>query len=222
MDDRLIVALDYDLSRSEEIVARLGDSVGFYKLGLSILSARGGVEFAHRLRNQGKKVFQDWKLHDIGAQVHGAVHTISLGGCDLLTVHGEPQVMEAAVASRTGDTKIVAVTVLTTLDVNDLTRIGYADPYSLVVRRVQQAIEAGVDGVVASVKEAANIKLFSPPGFLIVVPGIRPVGSSHNDQKRVGTPGEAIAAGATHIVVGRPITEADDPSAAVAAILGEM
>ena len=227
-DSRLIVALDFDSSdKARALVERLGDAAVFYKVGLTLL-ARDGLSLASELERAGKKVFQDWKLHDIGAQVEGAARSVTAGGCDLLTVHAEPQVMRAAVAGR-GDagTKIVGVTVMTSLSDADLSEMGYGfTAEALVERRVRQAIECGVDGVVASPLEAARVREIADaaarPDFLIVTPGVRPAGSSQDDQQRTATPAGELRAGATHLVVGRPITAAADPKAAAQAILEEM
>ena len=222
-DPRLIVALDHsDSGQARALVERLGDRVSFYKVGLTLLSADGGA-LSRELRGAGKRVFQDWKLHDIGAQVEGAARQIAAGGCDLLTVHAEPQVMDAAVRGRCGDLKVLAVTVLTSLSGEDLREIGYAmSVQELVERRVRQAVQAGCDGVVASPREAAMARQLGGPEFLVVTPGVRPGGTSHDDQVRVASPADAIRAGASHLVVGRPVTAAADPAAAVDAILAEM
>ncbi|MBN8551963.1 MAG: orotidine-5'-phosphate decarboxylase [Caulobacterales bacterium] len=228
-DPRLIVGLDLpSVARAEAMVDQLGEVVSFYKVGLTLLATEGGVTFAHRLRARGKQVFQDWKLHDIGAQVEGAARSIAGGGCDLLTVHAEPQVMMAAVRGRgAADTKILAVTVLTSLSDADLTDIGYAETAAaLVERRVRQALDCGVDGVVSSPHEAARARELAVaagrPEFLIVTPGVRPRGEDVGDQQRVATPADALKAGASHLVVARPVIAAMDPPAAVARILAEM
>jgi orotidine-5'-phosphate decarboxylase len=220
-DPRLIVALDYPtITQASELVGELGDTVSFYKVGLTLLSKPRGVLFAETLREMGKKVFQDWKFHDIGAQVTGAVRSVCETGCDFLTVHAEPQVMHAAVAGRSRGTCILAVTVLTSLNDKDLLDIGYVeDTKTLVMHRVNQAMRAGVDGVVASPHEAAMIRSMVPPEFLIVTPGVRLPDGDHDDQKRFTTPSEALRAGASHLVVGRPITASLDPMAALRAIL---
>lgn len=228
-DSRLIVALDHESSDdARRLVEALDEAVVFYKVGLTLLARGDGAALAHALRAAGKKVFQDWKLHDIGAQVKSAARAVADGGCDLLTVHAEPQVMRAAVEGRgQTDTKILAVTVLTSLDAADLAEIGYAfQPAELVERRVRQALDCGVDGVVASPQEAARVaeivQEYGRRDFLIVTPGVRPEGAALGDQRRVATPAAALKAGSTHLVVGRPITEAEDPKAAAQAILKEM
>ena len=223
-DPRLIVALDEpDLAAARKLIGELGDTVSFYKVGLTLLG-QGGLELAHDLRAAGKHVFQDWKLHDIGAQVEGAARAVCSGGCDLLTVHAEPQVMKAAVKGR-GDaaTKIIGVTVLTSLQQGDLDDMGYGLELSdLVRRRVDQAVECGLDGVVSSPHEAEMIRALVPPEFLIVTPGVRPEGSDVNDQQRIATPQQAFLNGASHVVVGRPITRAPDPRVAAQAILAAI
>ena len=222
-DSRLIVGLDLpSLDAARAMVDRLGETVTFYKIGLTLLARPGGVAFAHELRARGKAVFQDWKLHDIGAQVEGAARAVAEGGCDLLTVHAEPQVMRGAVKGRDAsgaNTKLLAVTVLTSLSDLDLADIGYGfSATDLVERRVRQALDCGVDGVVSSPLEAARVR----PDFLIVTPGVRPAGADKGDQQRVATPVEALRAGATHLVVARPVVSAADPVQAAAAIIAEM
>lgn len=224
-DPRLIVALDYaDSDDARRLIELLDERVAFYKVGLTLLARGDGVALAHALKAAGKSVFQDWKLHDIGAQVEGAAAAIAEGGADLLTVHAEPQVMRAAVKGRGSlSTKVVGVTVLTSLTDEDLSEIGYAaGAAELVERRARQALACGLDGVVASPMEAARIREIAGPDFLIVTPGVRPAGASMNDQARAATPRAALQAGASHLVIGRPITAADAPRAAADAILEEM
>jgi len=228
-DPRLIVGLDLPtVDAAKAMVERLGEAVSFYKVGLTLLATPGGVAFAQGLRRSGKQVFQDWKLHDIGAQVEGAARSVAEGGCDLLTVHAEPQVMTAAVKGRGGaDTRILAVTVLTSLSDADLIAIGYGETAaSLVERRVRQALDCGVDGVVSSPHEAALARELATaagrPAFLVVTPGVRPVGADAGDQQRIATPAEALEAGASHLVVARPVVAAADPAAAAAAIVADM
>ncbi|MDQ8028566.1 MAG: orotidine-5'-phosphate decarboxylase [Brevundimonas sp.] len=227
-DSRLIVGLDLpSLDAARAMVERLEGTVTAYKIGLTLLARPGGVAFAHELKAAGKMVFQDWKLHDIGAQVEGAAHAVAEGGCDLLTVHAEPQVMKGAVKGRdaagTG-TKLLAVTVMTSLSDADLTDIGYGYTASdLVERRVRQALECGVDGVVSSPLEAGRVREIAieagRPDFLIVTPGVRPEGADKGDQQRVATPRAAIEAGATHLVVARPVVGAENPLRAASAII---
>lgn len=228
-DPRLIVGLDLpSIEEARALVQRIGAGVESYKVGLTLLARPGGVAFAHELRAMGKLVFQDWKLHDIGAQVEGAARSVAEGGCDLLTVHAEPQVMRAAVKGRGGHaTKILAVTVMTSLSDEDLREIGYsAKAADLVEARVRQALECGVDGVVSSPLEAARVRQIAleagRPDFLIVTPGVRPAGGDLGDQQRVATPAAALQAGATHLVVARPVIAAGDPVTAAAQIAAEM
>jgi orotidine-5'-phosphate decarboxylase len=223
-DPRLIVALDEPtVGAALAMVERLGDHVSFYKIGLTLLG-QGGLELTKGLEARGKAVFQDWKLHDIGAQVEGAARAISQGACDLLTVHAEPQVMKAAVLGRGAHkTKLLGVTVMTSLSQADLDEMGYGMVLSdLVKRRVDQAVDAGLDGVVASPHEAQMIRARVPDHFLIVTPGVRPLWSSANDQQRIATPSQALSNGASHLVIGRPITHAPDPVVAIKAILSEL
>jgi orotidine-5'-phosphate decarboxylase len=225
-DPRLIVALDLPTrADAENMIERLGESVSVYKIGLQLL-ATDGMALARDLRIRGRKVFADWKLHDIGATVEKATAAIAATrSCDLLTVHGEPQVMQAAVRGRGGarEMKILAVTVLTSLNEDDLVQLGYGlGVTDLVERRIRQAIDAGVDGVVASPREAAMARRIGGPGFLVVNPGVRPAWARTDDQARAATPAEALAAGASHLVCGRPITTANDPKAAAQAIVAEI
>lgn len=225
-DPRLIVALDLPTrAEAEGLVETLGDSVGFYKVGLQLL-ATGGMEMARDLKARGRQVFLDWKLHDIGATVEKATAAIvGSGACDLLTVHAHPQVLEAAVRGRGGDrnARILGVTVLTSLNGQDLAAMGYGmGVEALVERRIRQVIDAGADGVVASPHEAPIARRIGGPDFLVVTPGIRPAGAAMNDQARAATPADALANGASHLVVGRPITAATDPRAAALAVSREM
>ena len=223
-DPRCFVALDLpSVNEAEAMVERLGDAVESYKIGLQLLPI-GGVEFGQRLKAMGKNVFYDFKFHDIGATVEKATRSIASLQADLLTVHARPDVMRAAVKGRgTSSLKILGVTVLTSLDQNALKAIGYNDnAESLVMRRVEQALEAGIDGVVSSPLEAAAIRAFVPEHFLVVTPGVRPKGADVGDQIRVATPASALKSGATHLVIGRPITQAKDPRAAAQRIAAEM
>jgi len=224
-DDRLIVALDVPTrAEAEALVERLGDSVSFYKIGLQLLATEG-MAMARDLKARGRNVFADWKLHDIGATVEKATAALAhAGACDFLTVHAEPQVLAAARRGR-GDApmKLLGVTVLTSLNGQDLGEIGYAVPLEVLVeRRVRQAIDAGADGVVSSPHEAHIARRVGGPDFLVVTPSVRPVGAPADDQARSATPTEAITNGASHIVIGRPITASADPRAAARAIVDEM
>jgi len=224
--DALIVALDAPDALSGEAMAdRLGDAVGFYKIGLGMLTG-GGLALAMELKARGKRVFLDMKLFDIANTVEAATRGLARFDLDFLTVHGDPHVVAAAVKGR-GDaaTRILAVTVLTSLDRADLDAgmIVAGDPAVIVVERARRAFAAGADGVIASPREAAAIRaLPQARGRLIVTPGVRPAGAAPGDQKRVATPAEAIRAGADHVVIGRPITQAADPAAAARAILAEI
>jgi len=223
-DPRLIVPLDLpDLDQARAMVEALGEAVSFYKVGLELF-ASGGMTLARDLKAQGKQVFLDWKLHDIGTTVQRSAAVLADSGCDLLTVHGEPQVMAAAVRGRgRSSLKILAVTVLTSLSDEDLAEMGYSEnARTLVERRIHQAVAAGCDGVVASPHEAQLARAIGGPDFLVVTPGVRPDWSAKNDQARAATPAQALAAGASHIVCGRPITGANDPQAAALRIVAEM
>lgn len=223
-DPRLFVALDLpSVAEAEAMVETLGDAVESYKIGLQLLPI-GGVEFGQRLKTMGKNVFYDFKLHDIGATVEKATRSIAGLGADLLTVHARPDVMRSAVTGKgQSSLKVLGVTVLTSLDQQALEDIGYNDnAESLVMRRVQQALDAGIDGVVSSPLEAAAIRANVPDSFLVVTPGVRPAGAEKGDQKRIATPSFALSSGASHLVIGRPITQADDPRAAALKICEEI
>ena len=222
--DRLIVALDLpSVAAAEAMVARLGESVTFYKVGLELIYS-GGLPFAERLIRQGKKLFLDTKLLDIDNTVAGAVRSIATLGATFVTVHAYPKAMRAAVAARgNAPLKFLAVTVLTSMDDADLAAAGYSGTVSaLVARRAADARAAGIDGIVASPAEAAAIRKIVGPGVAIVTPGVRPAGSAAGDQKRVATPAAAIHAGADYLVVGRPVTEAAEPRRAAEAIVTEI
>jgi len=228
-DTRMIVALDEpDIASARRLIRTLGDSVSFYKIGLTLLAQNGpdgsGLGLCDELAAQGKLIFQDWKLHDIGAQVEGAARAVTSGACNLLTVHAEPQVMKAAIAGRANpDCRIIGVTVMTSLTQGDLDEMGYGLLLTdLILRRVDQAVDCGLDGVVASPQEAELIRTRVPKDFLIVTPGVRPVGADLNDQQRVATPQEALLSGASHVVVGRPISRAPDPLQAAQDILAAL
>lgn len=223
-DSRLIVALDLPTTDAAwSLVESVGDTVSFYKIGLQLFPV-GGMDLCHRIKAAGKQVFLDFKLHDIPATVEKATRSITTGGADLLTIHAEPAVMRAAVAGREGsDLKLLGVTVMTCYDDEMLAEMGYAfGARDLVLRRVEQSLEAGVDGVVASAHEAREIRQRFGDDLLIVTPGIRPAGADIGDQKRVSTPASALADGASHLVVGRPVNAAADPEAAASAIVAEM
>lgn len=226
-DDRLIVALDVPNALAGlELAQKIGDPVGFYKIGLGMLTG-GGLALARELIDEmDKRIFLDLKLFDIGNTVEAAVRGLAHYGLDFLTVHGDPHVVRAAGEGKgTSDTKILAVTILTSMDRTDLDSmmIVPGDVQELVVERARRAMEAGADGVIASPQEAALIRaLPEAKGKLIVTPGVRPAGAALDDQKRVMTPNEAIKAGADHIVVGRPVNAAADPKGAAEAILADL
>ncbi|HZQ14199.1 MAG TPA: orotidine-5'-phosphate decarboxylase [Pseudolabrys sp.] len=222
--ERLIVALDLpSVQAAERMVARLGDSVVFYKIGYQLAFA-GGLPFAAGLIAAGKQVFLDLKLHDIGNTVEKGVESVAQMGATFLTVHGYPQTMKAAVNGRRNSSlRILAVTVLTSYDDADLAAAGYdMSVPELAAARAQQARDIGVDGLVCSAEEAAALRGIAGPGMVLVTPGIRPAGSASGDQKRVMTPALAIEAGADYLVVGRPIVEAADPKKAADAIVAEI
>ncbi|MEE9273577.1 MAG: orotidine-5'-phosphate decarboxylase [Robiginitomaculum sp.] len=224
-DPRLYVALDVpSIEEARVLVNRLGDSVCCYKIGLQLLPL-GGVEFGRELKAQGKNVFFDFKLHDIGATVEKATRSIVATGGDILTIHATPDVMAACVRGR-GESKlkIMGVTVLTSLDDLSLYDMGYyfTSVEDLVLHRVRQAVKAGINGVISSPLEAGKIRALVPKNFLIITPGVRMPGEDIGDQKRIATPGQAIKNGASHIVVGRAITQANDPKAVVKAIIANM
>jgi orotidine-5'-phosphate decarboxylase len=223
-DERIICALDVPtVAEAAALVARVQDAVGFYKIGLQLFAA-GGMDLARDLKAERRKVFLDWKLHDIGATVEKAAANLADAGCDLLTVHARPQVMAAAARGVAGSgLRVLGVTVLTSLTAEDLAADDHSlSPAELVELRVRQALEAGIDGVVSSPHEAARVREIAVaagrPDFLIVTPGVRPAGSAQDDQARAATPEAALQAGATHLVIGRPITAAIDPRAAALAV----
>src|SRR3954454_19549402 len=221
--DRLIVALDLpSVEAAEAMIGKLGDAVTFYKIGYQLAYA-GGLPLVQKLAGSGKKVFLDLKMHDIGNTIARGVESVSKLGATFLTVHAYPQTMKAAVEARGPNLKILAVTVLTSYDDGDLHAAGYRLNVSdLVEARAQQAQVLGVDGIVCSPEEAAHLHKIVGHQMHLVTPGIRPTGAATGDQKRVMTPGRAIAAGADYLVVGRPIVEAADPKAAAEAIQAEI
>lgn len=226
-DDRLIVALDVPNALEGLALAnRLGDAVSFYKIGLGMLTG-GGMALANELKDEhGKKIFMDLKLFDIGQTIENAVRGLAQFDLDFLTVHGDPHVVRAAQEGKgSKDMKILAVTILTSLDRADLDASCYkpGDVQELVLERAARALSAGADGVIASPQESALIRaLPEAEGKLIVTPGVRPAGAAKGDQKRIATPAQAIADGSDHIVVGRPIWQAPDPRQAALDILAEM
>lgn len=219
----LIVALDVETgAEARALVDRLGDHVSFYKVGMELYSAEG-MSFARELMARGKDVFLDLKFYDIGETVRRAVAQVARQGVRFLTVHASRAVMQAAVAGREGSSlKLLAVTVLTSVDERDLAADGYACGVpELVSLRVRNALEAGIDGIVASPLEAPRIRAMSDT-VILVTPGVRSAGAARGDQKRVATPAEAIRGGANYLVVGREITRAADPAAAASRILSEI
>lgn len=226
-NDRLIVALDVpDALSGLKLAEEIGDDVSFYKIGLGMLTG-GGLALARELIDErGKRIFLDMKLFDIGATVEAAVRGLAQFDLDFLTVHGDPQVVNAAKQGAAGkDMKILAVTILTSLDRADLDAccIKSGNIADLVLERAANALNAGADGVIASPQEAALIRaLPEAAGKLIVTPGVRPAGADLGDQKRVATPAQAIKDGADHIVVGRPIWQAKDPRGAAQMIQSQL
>jgi orotidine-5'-phosphate decarboxylase len=226
-DDRLIVALDVpNIVQGLDLVQRIGAAASFYKIGLGMLTG-GGLALANELKQEhGKRIFLDMKLFDIGATVEAAVRGLTQYDIDFLTVHGDPQVVRAAAEGKGAtQTKILAVTVLTSLDRADLDAnlIKAGDIHEITLERAARALAAGADGVIASPQEAAMIRaLPEAAGKLIVTPGVRPAGSASGDQKRIATPHQAILDGANHIVVGRPIWQQADPAAAARALIAEL
>ena len=222
--DRLIVGLDVATTdKAAALVSQLGDAVGFYKIGYQLVFA-GGLEFARELIADGKRVFLDVKLLDIDNTVSKAVENIVKMNVSMLTIHAYPKAMKAAVeAARGSDLCLLGVTVLTSMDQQDMIDAGYGDdPQALVARRAKQAAQAGMGGIVCSAAESALVRKIVGPDMAVVTPGIRPKGADHGDQKRVVTPGDALRDGSSHLVVGRPIVAADDPLEAATAILSEM
>ena len=224
MRDRLIVGLDVPtLKQAEEAVRELEGVVSFYKIGYQLAFA-GGLDFARELASGGTKIFLDMKLLDIDNTVAKGVENIVKMGMTMLTLHAYPRAMRAAVeAAKGSDLCLLGVTVLTSMDEQDVIDAGYEyDPHTLVLRRSEQALHAGMGGIVCSAGEASAVRRIVGPDMAVVTPGIRPAGSDHGDQKRVMTPADAIRSGASHLVVARPIVAAPDRRAAAEAILAEM
>ena len=221
-DPRLIVALDVPaVDDARRLIDRLGDGVSFFKVGHQLAYSPGGMDFAGELARE-RDVFLDLKLLDIDNTVRAGVRSVRGMGVRMLTVHAYPAAMRAA-AVEAGDMIVLGVSVLTSMDDADLAEAGYAEgAETLVARRARQAREAGIGGVVSSAREATRVREIVGPDMAVVTPGIRPAGADRGDQKRVVTPGDALAAGASHLVVGRPITEADDPRDAAQRITEEM
>jgi orotidine-5'-phosphate decarboxylase len=223
-NDPIIIALDFDSAQeADRLVSALGSSAGFYKVGMELFAA-AGMDYVRRLVDSGKQVFLDMKYYDIGETVKRAVAVAAKSGATFLTVHGVGQVMRAAVEGR-GDSnmKLLAITVLTSLDQKDVHEMGHECTVSeLVARRVRQAMACGMEGVVASPLEARSIREIAGPKAILVTPGVRSAGAAQGDQKRVATPAQAIRDGASHLVIGRQVTRAANPVAALAAIRDEI
>ena len=220
----VIVALDLESSaEARTLIAALGESASFYKVGLELYTSTG-VDFVRELKAQGHRVFLDLKLYDIGETVKRAVAQVARLGVDFLTVHGSRAVMEAAVAGKgAAPLQLLAVTVLTSFDENDLRQMGYSCSVSeLVELRVRNAMQAGVDGIVCSPVEVGRVRSVAGPGAILVTPGVRSMGAAVGDQKRVATPAQAIADGADYLVIGRQVTRAADPRGEMLHILEEI
>jgi orotidine-5'-phosphate decarboxylase len=220
----IILALDFESAREAfTLVDRLGDRIGFYKIGMELYAA-AGMEAARELRARGKDVFLDMKFYDISETVRRAVCQVAHAGVQFLTIHGSAPVLRAAVEGRgTSSLKLLAVTVLTSYDQQDIEDLGYpCELASLVSLRVHRAMEAGVDGIVASPLDARRIREIAGRGPLLITPGVRSAGNAAGDQKRVATPAEALRDGADYVVMGRQITRAADPAGEIARVLDEI
>jgi orotidine-5'-phosphate decarboxylase len=222
--DPVIIALDFESPReADRLVGALGESAGFYKVGMELYAA-AGMDYVRRLIDQGKRVFLDMKYYDIGETVRRAVAVAARSGAEFLTIHGVGQVMRAAIEGR-GDShmKLLAITVLTSFDQDDVRELGYdCTVGELVSDRVRLAMASGMDGIVGSPIEARTIRAVAGESAILVTPGVRSPGASAGDQKRVATPAEAVREGASYIVVGRQITRSAAPAAALAAIHDEL
>ncbi len=220
----IIVALDFESAgQARALVERLGETVPFYKVGLELYAA-AGMEFVRELITGGKDVFLDLKLYDIGETVKRATAQAARSGARFLTVHGSRAVMQGAVEGRGAERlKLLAVTVLTSFEQDDLADMGYSCSIpDLVALRVRKAMEAGIDGIVCSPLEVASVRAITGPGAILVTPGVRSAGAGKGDQKRVATPAEAVRNGADYLVIGRQITRAEDPSEEALRILAEI
>lgn len=220
----IIIALDLDSAASaRDLVHRLGDAVNFYKVGLELYTA-AGMEFVRELVAAGKQVFLDLKFYDIGETVRRATAQVASSGASFLTVHGSSPVLRAAVEGRgASPLKLLAVTVLTSFDESDLKDLGYPCAVSdLVALRARKAMEVGVDGLVCSPQEVAEVRKMTGPDAILVTPGVRSAHASKGDQKRVATPAEALQNGASYLVIGRQVTRAPDPRAEVLRICDEI
>lgn len=224
MNNPIIVALDVPTAEeARSIVNKLGDAVGIYKVGMELYAA-AGMEFVRELIGRGREVFLDMKFYDIGATVERAVRQVAKSGVRFLTVHGSGPVMRGAVEGAAGSAlTLLAVTVLTSFDEEDLADLGYpCSPTELVELRVRKARDSGIHGIVCSPLEVARVRQLTGPGAVLVTPGVRSAGASKGDQKRVATPAEAVANGANYLVIGRQITRASDPAAEATKILAEI
>ncbi|MCP5117827.1 MAG: orotidine-5'-phosphate decarboxylase [bacterium] len=224
MKNPIIVALDVpSAEEARSIVNALGASVGIYKVGMELYAA-AGMELVRELIESGREVFLDMKFYDIGATVERAVRQVARSGVRFLTVHGSGPVMRGAVEGAAGSgLELLAVTVLTSFDEEDLADLGYpCSPADLVELRVRKARESGVDGIVCSPLEVARVRQITGPDAVLVTPGVRSAGAAKGDQKRVATPAEAIRNGADYLVIGRQITRAADPAAEASTILEEL
>lgn len=220
----IIVALDFeDAQQARTLIARLGSSVDFYKVGMELYAA-AGMQFVRELTGTGQQVFLDLKLYDIPETVKRAVAQVAKTGVRFLTVHGSNAIMRAAVEGRgASPLGLLAVTVLTSFDRQDLAELGYpASVADLVALRVKNAMAAGMDGIVCSPLEAAAVRALAGPQAILVTPGVRSRSAEAGDQKRVATPAEALAAGANYLVIGRQITRAADPLAESMRIFAEL
>jgi orotidine-5'-phosphate decarboxylase len=222
--DPIIIALDFDSPReADQLVKALGDNASFYKVGMELFAA-AGMDYVRCLADRGKRVFLDMKYYDIGETVRRAVAVVAKSGAEFLTVHAVPQVMRAALEGR-GDSplKLLAVTVLTSIDNTDLREMGHEQTVAeLVIKRVKQARELGIEGIVGSPLEAKAIRETAGPEAILLTPGVRSKTAGKGDQKRVATPAEALRDGATYLVIGRQITRAQDPTQALAEIHAEI
>jgi orotidine-5'-phosphate decarboxylase len=220
----IIVALDFeDATQARALIARLGSAADFYKVGMELYASEG-MQFVRELTEAAKQIFLDLKLYDIPETVKRATAQVAKTGARFLTVHGSNAVMRAAVEGR-GASKLglLAVTVLTSFDREDLAELGYpASIEDLVALRVKNAMAAGMDGIVCSAREAAAVRALAGPAAILVTPGVRSASAAAGDQKRVATPAEALAAGANYLVIGREITRAEDPQAAFVRIMASV
>jgi orotidine-5'-phosphate decarboxylase len=223
-NDPVIIALDFDAVReADKLVSALGGSAGFYKVGMELFAV-AGMDYIRSLADRGKRVFLDMKYYDIGETVKRAVKVAASSGAEFLSIHGVGQVMRAAIEGR-GDSgmKLLAVTVLTSFSQDDVKELGYDCALAdLVGQRVRLAVQTGMDGIIGSPVEARSIRRQAGPHALLVTPGVRTRGAAANDQKRVATPSEAVRDGADYVVIGREVTRAADPSAALAVIREDL